>query len=154
MDFSELYPDANVDALDLLEKLLEFDPADRITVEEALAHPYLKALHFPEDEPSSKPVSRKDFEFERSYLTCDEIRELILGEIMRYGPDGLLEEEGGDEGGVDIDDKGTAGDGGGEVDEDTANAAEHKGGDGLPQQSIFDTSDMSKALPDGSSPTA
>ena len=154
MDFSELYPDANVDALDLLEKLLEFDPADRITVEEALAHPYLKALHFPEDEPSSKPVSRKDFEFERSYLTCDEIRELILGEIMRYGPDGLLEEEGGDEGGVDIDDKGTAGDGGGEVDEDAASAAEHKGGDGLPQQSIFDTSDMSKALPDGSSPTA
>ena len=123
-------------------------------MEEALAHPYLKALHFPEDEPSSKPVSRKDFEFERSYLTCDEIRELILGEIMRYGPDGLLDEEGGDEGGVDVDEKGTVGDGGGEADEDAANAAEHKGGDGLPQESIFDTSDMSKALPDGSSPTA
>jgi len=27
-----------------------FDPAKRITVEEALKHPYLAALHFPEDE--------------------------------------------------------------------------------------------------------
>jgi len=36
--------------LDLLKKLMVFDPAKRITVEEALKHPYLAALHFPEDE--------------------------------------------------------------------------------------------------------
>jgi serine/threonine protein kinase len=75
------YPNANPDALDLLEKLLEFDPADRCTVEEALAHPYLKALHFPEDEPSGQPVNRADFQFERTYLSSEEIRELILREI-------------------------------------------------------------------------
>ena len=39
-------------ALDLLEKLLTFDPAARITVEEALAHPYLEAYHDVEDEVS------------------------------------------------------------------------------------------------------
>jgi len=33
-----------------LEKLLKFDPAERITVEEALAHPYLEAYHDVEDE--------------------------------------------------------------------------------------------------------
>jgi len=37
-------------ALDLLRKLTVFDPQHRITVEEALKHPYLAALHFPEDE--------------------------------------------------------------------------------------------------------
>lgn len=37
-------------AIDLLKKLLMFDPSKRITVEEALNHPYLQALHCPEDE--------------------------------------------------------------------------------------------------------
>ncbi|CAG8622034.1 14849_t:CDS:2 [Acaulospora colombiana] len=48
--FSQLYPKANPLALDLLEKLLKFDPATRITVEQALAHPYLAAYHDEEDE--------------------------------------------------------------------------------------------------------
>jgi serine/threonine protein kinase len=38
-------------ALDLLERLLAFDPAERITVEEALEHPYLAIWHDPNDEP-------------------------------------------------------------------------------------------------------
>jgi serine/threonine protein kinase len=37
-------------AIDLLRKLLTFDFTKRITVEEALKHPYLAELHFPEDE--------------------------------------------------------------------------------------------------------
>lgn len=43
---------ANPLAIDLLNKLLEFDPAKRITVEEALAHPYLSAYHDEDDEVS------------------------------------------------------------------------------------------------------
>ncbi|KAG2235235.1 hypothetical protein INT48_004702 [Thamnidium elegans] len=39
--FENLYPRANPMAIDLLNKLLEFDPSQRINVEEALAHPYL-----------------------------------------------------------------------------------------------------------------
>lgn len=46
------YPPANPLAIDLLNKLLEFDPAKRITVEEALAHPYLSAYHDEDDEVS------------------------------------------------------------------------------------------------------
>jgi mitogen-activated protein kinase 7 len=47
-------------ALDFLEKLLTFDPMSRITVEEALNHPYLESYHDPEDEPSH--ARRFDFE--------------------------------------------------------------------------------------------
>jgi len=49
-------------ALDLLERLLAFDPAQRITVEEALEHPYLAIWHDPNDEPDAP--SQFDFGFE------------------------------------------------------------------------------------------
>lgn len=37
-------------ALDLLDKMLTFNPHKRITVEEALAHPYLEQYYDPADE--------------------------------------------------------------------------------------------------------
>jgi mitogen-activated protein kinase 1/3 len=45
--------------------MLLFDPSSRITVQEALDHEYLAALHIPEDEPTSEPVNGYDFDFER-----------------------------------------------------------------------------------------
>lgn len=43
--FSQIYPNANPLACDLLSKMLTFDPRRRITVEQALEHPYLAHLH-------------------------------------------------------------------------------------------------------------
>lgn len=60
--FQNLYPRASPLAIDLLNKLLTFDPAKRITVEEALAHPYLSAYHDEDDEPSH--TQSFDFSFE------------------------------------------------------------------------------------------
>ena len=50
--WSRLYPGADPRALDLLEKMLTFNPQKRITVEEALAHPYLEQYYDEEDEVS------------------------------------------------------------------------------------------------------
>eukprot|EP00126_Sphaerothecum_destruens_P006559 Sdes_comp19419_c0_seq1m10771 len=50
---SRLLPRASPTALDLLEKMLVFDPSARITAEEALKHPYLAQFHDPNDEPAS-----------------------------------------------------------------------------------------------------
>ena len=44
-DWSSIFPEATTKSLDLLDKMLKFDPKDRITVEEAIKHPYLKSLH-------------------------------------------------------------------------------------------------------------
>lgn len=56
-------------AIDLLRKLMTFDANQRITIDDALKHPYLSALHFPDDEPLSVPVQRVDFEFEEFNMT-------------------------------------------------------------------------------------
>ncbi|EPQ31257.1 uncharacterized protein PFL1_01442 [Pseudozyma flocculosa PF-1] len=40
-----LYPTASPEAVDLLSRLLTWDPAERLTADEALRHPWLKAYH-------------------------------------------------------------------------------------------------------------
>ena len=67
-------------ALDLLEKLLDFDPHRRITVEQALEHPYLHTYHDPEDEPTHEQF---DFSFEQ-YNRMEELKRLIMEEINTY----------------------------------------------------------------------
>jgi serine/threonine protein kinase len=47
---STIFPDADQLVLDLVEKLLSFDPSRRLTAEMALAHPYFAEYHDPEDE--------------------------------------------------------------------------------------------------------
>ena len=41
---SQRYPGAPADAIDLLTQMLHFDPRRRLTVEQALAHPYMAAV--------------------------------------------------------------------------------------------------------------
>ena len=50
-NFKELMPNCPTDALDLIKKCLQFNPKKRITVQEALEHPYVKDFHVPSDEP-------------------------------------------------------------------------------------------------------
>ncbi len=44
-DFQKLFPGASPVAIDLLVQMLQFDPARRITVEDAICHPYVKEYH-------------------------------------------------------------------------------------------------------------
>lgn len=75
------YPHANPDALDLLDKLMAFDPAKRITCEEALQHPYLAAWHDPADEPTCP--NKFDFGFENVNDVAG-MRNLILQEVRSF----------------------------------------------------------------------
>ncbi|CAA0808667.1 Mitogen-activated protein kinase 20 [Striga hermonthica] len=84
--FSQKFTNADPLALRLMEKLLAFDPKDRPTAEEALAHPYFKGLAKVEREPSRQPISKMEFEFERRRVTKEDVRELIFREILEYHP--------------------------------------------------------------------
>ncbi|KAK1328579.1 hypothetical protein QTO34_012152, partial [Cnephaeus nilssonii] len=48
--WNRLFPNADSKALDLLDKMLTFNPHKRIEVEQALAHPYLEQYYDPSDE--------------------------------------------------------------------------------------------------------
>jgi serine/threonine protein kinase len=60
-----MFPKTSDLALDLLEKLLAFNPVKRITVEEALRHPYLEPYHDPDDEPTAEPIPEEFFNFDK-----------------------------------------------------------------------------------------
>ncbi|KAL2462833.1 Mitogen-activated protein kinase 15 [Forsythia ovata] len=89
--FTQKFPNVDPLALQLLERLLAFDPKDRPSAEEALTDPYFLGLANVDREPSSQPISKLEFEFEKKKLTKDDVRELIYREILEYHPQMLQE---------------------------------------------------------------
>lgn len=85
VSFHKLFPHANPQAIDLLQKMLAFDPAKRITVTDALAHPYLADYHFPDDEPECP--TRVSFAFEGTgAMTKPELQGFMLSEAAHFNP--------------------------------------------------------------------
>lgn len=81
---AEKFPRVSPMALDLIEKMLTFDPNKRITAEEALAHPYLANLHDISDEPTCPTPFVVDFD-EHS-LSEEDIKNLIYEESLQFYP--------------------------------------------------------------------
>ncbi|KXN89332.1 Mitogen-activated protein kinase [Leucoagaricus sp. SymC.cos] len=86
--FVQIFPNANELAVDFLTKTLTFDPKKRITVEEALAHPYLEAYHDPDDEPVAPPLDPEffDFDLHKDDISREQLKELLYEEIMSFQP--------------------------------------------------------------------
>ncbi|KAH7862982.1 hypothetical protein Vadar_011788 [Vaccinium darrowii] len=80
--FPEKFPELSPIAIDLAEKMLVFDPSKRITVEEALNHPFLSSLHEINEEPTC--ASAFDFGFEQLSLSEEDIKELIWMESLNF----------------------------------------------------------------------
>eukprot|EP00268_Persea_americana_P031361 TRINITY_DN304_c1_g1_i2.p1 TRINITY_DN304_c1_g1~~TRINITY_DN304_c1_g1_i2.p1 ORF type:complete len:414 (+),score=69.44 TRINITY_DN304_c1_g1_i2:120-1244(+) len=79
------FPNKSPLVVDLLEKMLVFDPSKRITVDEALCHPFLSSLHDVNDEPiCPRPFI---FDFEQPSFTEENIKELIWRESVKFNPD-------------------------------------------------------------------
>lgn len=74
-------------AIDLLRKFLIFNPKTRITIDEALNHPFLAILNSEQQEvyysieiilqPITAPVDPLEFEFENYPLTLEQIKGLL-----------------------------------------------------------------------------
>ncbi|XP_063816279.1 mitogen-activated protein kinase 4 isoform X1 [Pseudophryne corroboree] len=69
----KLLTEMNLEAIDFLEKILTFNPMDRLTAEDALQHSYMSPYSCPEDEP----ISLHPFRIE------DEIDDILLMEASQ-----------------------------------------------------------------------
>ena len=88
--WSRLFPRAvTTGALELLDKLLAFDPSKRITVEEALAHDYMKTYYEPNDEPVYENPFTFDMEFDD--LPTQQLKELVYKEAVNFKKANLTE---------------------------------------------------------------
>uniref|UniRef100_A0A8C9Y726 Mitogen-activated protein kinase 4 n=1 Tax=Sander lucioperca TaxID=283035 RepID=A0A8C9Y726_SANLU len=67
--FSGLLPEVDAQAVDFLERILTFNPMDRLTAEAALSHPFFQQYSCPEDEPTSSHPFRIEDELEDSLVT-------------------------------------------------------------------------------------
>lgn len=75
-------PNADPIALDLLDKMLAFNPNSRISVEDALAHPYFVHYYDPADEPiASEPFN---YEMEVDDLPKERLKEMVYEEAQDF----------------------------------------------------------------------
>ncbi|KAJ3812699.1 CMGC/MAPK protein kinase [Lentinula aff. lateritia] len=70
-------------ALDLLKRMLSFDPDERITVFEALEHPWLASYHDVTDEPECKQPFDA-WRYIETLETMDDFRNALWKEIQEY----------------------------------------------------------------------
>lgn len=83
--FITLFPQANQLALDLLERMLVFNPNKRCSVEQCLEHAYFDNLRNPDDEQDYyKPF---DWRFEDLELTKENLQSMIYDEALKFHPE-------------------------------------------------------------------
>jgi len=83
-EFTELYPRATPDCLDLANSLLRWDPTQRLTASEAQEHAYLKA--YKPKEPVTPPQAF-DWTFDGFKATSNAVKERLYLECVRYHPE-------------------------------------------------------------------
>lgn len=72
---SSMFPNTDEDALDLLSRLLQFNPNKRITADESLEHPYVSQFHAPDEE-----------------ITCDHIIQIPIDDNKKLSVAAYREE--------------------------------------------------------------
>ncbi|VEU24101.1 DEKNAAC105325 [Brettanomyces naardenensis] len=80
--FNERFNGVDPEAIDLLSKMLVFDPKTRITAAQALEHPYLAPYHDPTDEPVAE--ERFDWSFNDADLPVETWKIMMYSEILDF----------------------------------------------------------------------
>ena len=83
INFKAKFPGSSEESLDLLQKMLIFDPKKRITVQQSLEHPFFKSIRDPRKEEEA--TFNLEFEFEDDNdLTIEKLRNLFKTVIKSY----------------------------------------------------------------------
>jgi len=80
----ELFPSASLDAIDLLTKLLKFNPNARITVEEALQHRFLQPFFNKNDISGELIQATNNFDKDDYEPTFEDLKSLIVEEFNSF----------------------------------------------------------------------
>ena len=83
--WSEVFPHASPAALELLSRMLVFNPSKRCTMEDALNSEYMAALHQNRELP--KEEEHFSFGFDRADITQEQLRGLIWREMSSFHPE-------------------------------------------------------------------
>ena len=72
VNFKAIFPWGDDDAVDLMEKLLVYDPEQRLTAEEALEHPYFKKHvdKYVQEHMNMSVITQNDAEIVSVFLSC------------------------------------------------------------------------------------
>lgn len=83
-DWGVLFRGCNPQGVDLLRRLLVFDPRKRISAAEVLRHPYLATYHDAADEPVGEPIKASFFGFDnyKDVLTTKDLKKMLWNEIF------------------------------------------------------------------------
>ena len=82
LNFDEKYPGATSDGVDLLNRMLQLNPYFRISVDEALNHPFFQRVRKPHKEKESNVQITLDFEADN--LDRNRLRELFVEIILDF----------------------------------------------------------------------
>ena len=83
INFKAKFPGSSEESLDLLQKMLIFDPKKRITVQESLEHPFFESIR--DKSKEEEATFNLEFEFEDdNNLTIEKLRNLFITVIKSY----------------------------------------------------------------------
>lgn len=83
-DLNAIFRYGPPEALELLQRLMIYDPAQRITIEEALAHPWLADVEDVLEELYNHEHHPEIFEFEDRPISVHDLRCFIIDEILIF----------------------------------------------------------------------
>ena len=86
-DFNKILKTNNPDAVDLVEKMLVFNPEKRYSIEECLNHPYLKNMREGIEDPTFN--GKINLEFDDKNITLSQLFVFLVKEVSSF-PTGLL----------------------------------------------------------------
>jgi len=85
-DLTQIHSGFSSQAVDLVEKMLKIDPDERISVDDAIKHPFFGNLRDPENEPTARPFVDNS---EGLNLSIADLRREIWREIHSFNPRSL-----------------------------------------------------------------